>query len=249
MHEDVRLGLRLRRLGLATTSACTLSTTSTVSTPASATASVEVEVVVVVVVVAILNLLSLPVTHCLRTSLLRLLGKLLLLLTLGSGSLRSVEVGNGSRDGFRVLVNVETLIDVGGDGHDLCAEIPLDVVEVETVLPVDQINSKTKVAITTGSTDTVKVGFGILGEVKVDDNVDGLDVDTTGEKIRADEISAHAVTEVVENSVSGGLLHLCVTVEARVAEFGNLFGEELDSVGRVTKDDGLVDLQLGKEGV
>lgn len=34
-----------------------------------------------------------------------------------------------------------------------------------------------------GSADSVQVGLGHLREVEVDDNVDGLDVDTSGEEI------------------------------------------------------------------
>lgn len=41
-----------------------------------------------------------------------------------------------------------------------------------------------------------------------------------------------------------GLLHLRVGVETRVAKFSDLLGEELDTVGRVTKDDRLVNLEL-----
>lgn len=40
------------------------------------------------------------------------------------------------------------------------------------------------------------------------------------------------------------LKHAGMRVEAGVAEIGDLLGEQLDTVGRVTKDDGLVDLQL-----
>jgi hypothetical protein len=48
----------------------------------------------------------------------------------------------------------------------------------------------------------------------------------------------------VEDSVSVLLTHLGVDVEARVAEFGDLLGEQLDSLGRVTENDRLIDLQL-----
>jgi hypothetical protein len=34
-----------------------------------------------------------------------------------------------------------------------------------------------------GSTDSVKIGLRVLGEIKVDDDVDSLDVDTSGEQI------------------------------------------------------------------
>jgi hypothetical protein len=66
---------------------------------------------------------------------------------------------------------------------------------------------------------------------------------------RTDEIPADAGPEVVEDSVSMSLEHPRVRVEARVAELGDLLGEELDSVRRVAEDDGLVNLKLsGREG-
>ena len=40
------------------------------------------------------------------------------------------------------------------------------------------------------SSDSVQVGFGHLGEVEVDDDVDGLDVDTSGEQVGRDEVTA-----------------------------------------------------------
>jgi hypothetical protein len=33
-------------------------------------------------------------------------------------------------------------------------------------------------------------------------------------------------------------------IETRVAELGNLLGKKLDAIDRVTKDDGLIDLEL-----
>ena len=50
----------------------------------------------------------------------------------------------------------------------------------------------------------------------------------------------------MEDPVSVCLEHLCVRVEARVAELGDLLGEQLDSVRRVAEDDRLVDLELQK---
>ena len=53
----------------------------------------------------------------------------------------------------------------------------------------------------------------------------------------------------MEDAVAVLLLHLGVDVEARVAELGDLLGEELDAVDAVAEDDRLVDLQLGEERV
>lgn len=166
---------------------------------------------------------------------------------------RAVGARLQSRDGagnrFGVFVDVETLVNGLGNGLDLGAQVPLNVVQVESVIPIDQVNSQTKVAVSAGSTNAVEVGFGVLGEVEVDDDVYGLDIDTTGEEIGADEVSADAVSEIVEDSVTSLLGHLGVTVEARVAQLGDLLGEKLDAVGRVAENDGLVDLKPGEEGV
>jgi hypothetical protein len=61
---------------------------------------------------------------------------------------------------------------------------------------------------------------------------------------RAYEIAADTVAKVVKDAVPVRLEHLCVRIEARIAELGDLLGEKLDPVGRVAKDDGLVDLKL-----
>lgn len=53
-----------------------------------------------------------------------------------------------------------------------------------------------------------------------------------------------SVPELVEDAVAVGLLHLGVDVEARVAQLGDLLGQQLDAVHRVAEDDGLVDLEL-----
>ena len=52
-------------------------------------------------------------------------------------------------------------------------------------------------AETTGSADSVEVGLGVPWEVKVDDDIDRKDVDTTGEDVCADEASCFTIFEVV----------------------------------------------------
>ena len=64
------------------------------------------------------------------------------------------------------------------------------------------------------SADSVQVCFGHLWEIEVDDHVDGLDVNASGEQVRADQITAGSVSEVVEDSVAVVLAHLGVDVEA-----------------------------------
>lgn len=95
----------------------------------------------------------------------------------------------------------------------------------------------------------MEVRFAVLGEVEVDDDVHGLDIDTTREEVGTDEVAAYTVAEVVEDAITMGLEHLCMGVETGVAQFGDFLCQELDSVGAVAEDDGLVDLELRKNEI
>lgn len=147
-----------------------------------------------------------------------------MLLLVGRRCRGLVEVGHRSGNGFRIVVNVETLVDGRRDRLNLCAKITLNVVQIEPIIPVDQVDSQTKMAESTGTSDTVKIRLRVLGEVKVDDNVDGLYVDATSQKVRTHKVTADTVAKVVENPVASLLGHLGVTVKARIAKFGNLLG-------------------------
>ena len=63
----------------------------------------------------------------------------------------------------------------------------------------------------------MEVGLGILREIEVDDDVDALDIDTSREEIRCHKMTSTSVAEFMEDTVSVGLLHLSVDVEATVA--------------------------------
>lgn len=47
----------------------------------------------------------------------------------------------------------------------------------------DQVDGQAQVAKAPRAAHPVQIGLCILGEVEVDDNVDGLDVDTPGEEV------------------------------------------------------------------
>ena len=103
------------------------------------------------------------------------------------------------------LGNVEALVDVPGDGLDLCAQLLLDPVKSEPVVIGDQVDRDSEVAESAASSDPVEVSLGHLGEVEVDNNVDGLDVDTASEEVTADQVPAEAGAEVMKHSVAMGL--------------------------------------------
>jgi len=125
----------------------------------------------------------------------------------------------------------------------------LDLVKIKAVIISYKVDGKTQVTESSRSANPVKIGLTVLGEVEVDDDVYGLNVDTSGEEVGAHQIPACTVTEIVEHSVTMGLEHLGVDVEARIAELSNFLGKQFDSIHRVAENDGLVDLQLGEKCV
>ena len=90
----------------------------------------------------------------------------------------------------------------------------------------------------------MQVRLGVTRKVEVDDHVDGLDVDAAREQIRAHQVAAMALAKFVEHPVPMVLGHLGVDVVARVAEFGDFLRKQLNTLGGIAEDDGLVDLQL-----
>lgn len=134
------------------------------------------------------------------------LSLLLLLLLVGCGSRRN----RGLRPAWR---DVQALVNLLGDGLDLGAEFLLNLIKIEPVFVGDQVDGEAEMSETAGASDAVEVGLRVLGEVKVDDDIDGLDVDAAGEEVGADEVAADAVSEVVEDAVTVGLEHLSVRVE------------------------------------
>ena len=104
-------------------------------------------------------------------------------------------------------------------------------------------------AKTSRSTNAMEIGLRILREIEVDDYIYSLNVDTTSEKIRADEIAANTVSKVMKHTVTIVLQHLGVRVEAGVSKFGNLLRKQLYSVCGVAENDGLVDLEFGEESI
>jgi hypothetical protein len=70
----------------------------------------------------------------------------------------------------------------------------------------------------------MEIGLSILRKVKVDNDIDSLNVDTTGKEIRTDKIATDSITEVVEDTIPVRLKHASVAVEAGVAKLGDLLG-------------------------
>ena len=140
--------------------------------------------------------------------------------------------------------NIKSSINSLGDRLDLRSKLLLNLIQIETILVGNKVDSQTQMPKSTRTTNAMKVSFAVFREIKVDDNVYCLDINTTSEEIGADEVTAHAVAEVVENAITVGLQHFCMGVEARVTQLCHFFSQELDTVGGITKDDRLINLQL-----
>ena len=144
------------------------------------------------------------------------------------------------------LGNVETLIDLLRNGFDLRVELLLDGIQIVPVAVCDQVDGQTQVTEPSRAPNTMEVCFSSFGEVEVDDDIHGLYVYPASEQVSADEVATLAVSEVVEDSVSVGLLHLAVYVEARVTQLSDLLGQQFNSLNRVAENYALVDLELRK---
>ena len=64
---------------------------------------------------------------------------------------------------------------------DFSAEFLFDSVQIESIFIGDEIDSETKVTESARTTYTMKVRLCVLRKVEVDDYVDSLNIDTTGE--------------------------------------------------------------------
>ena len=60
----------------------------------------------------------------------------------------------------------------------------------------------------------MKIGFSILREIEVNDNVHSLNVNTAGEKVRANKVARNTISEVMEDFVAVLLEHFGMGVEA-----------------------------------
>mmetsp|Transcript_21738 Transcript_21738/g.60442 ORF Transcript_21738/g.60442 Transcript_21738/m.60442 type:complete len:268 (+) Transcript_21738:158-961(+) len=147
------------------------------------------------------------------------------------------------------LAAVDTLLNDRRDGFDLGPKLLLNLVQVEAVVICDEVDSKAKMTEPSRTANPVKIGLGILREIKVDNDINSLDVDSSCEQVGGYKVPACPVPKIMKHAVAVALKHLCMDIKARVAELCDLLGEQLDPVHRVAEDYGLVDLELGEKCV
>jgi hypothetical protein len=132
-----------------------------------------------------------------------------------------------SRDNGRLVVEVAVDLAVGHvelrihflwDGLNVCLQLLLDAAQIVAVLEGDEVDRNAQMTETSRSSDTMQVGLGVAREVKVDDHIHRLNVNAASEQVRAHEIAAIALTEVVEQPIAMLLCRFGVDVVAGVAE-------------------------------
>lgn len=69
---------------------------------------------------------------------------------------------------------------------DLRSQLLLNAVQIESILIRNEANCQAQVPEAARTTNAVGVRLAVLGKIKVDDDVDGLDVDSAGEKVGTD---------------------------------------------------------------
>lgn len=145
-----------------------------------------------------------------------------------------------------LLTDIETTVNLGRDGTDLRSQILLNHPQRMAIIICDQIHRQSQVTETSRPSNTVQVCFGILGEIKVDDDVHTLNVNTAREEVGRHEVTCTPIAEFMEDAVTVGLLHFSMNVEAGITQLSDFFGEELNAVYRVAENDGLVNFELGE---
>ena len=96
--------------------------------------------------------------------------------------------------------SVEVLVDVLRDRLDLSVQIVLNIEHVILVVFANEVDCKAEMAEPTRTADSVQVSVGLAWEIKVDNNVDGDNVNTTGKNIWGDQTASLTTLEIMENS-------------------------------------------------
>ena len=97
--------------------------------------------------------------------------------------------------------------------------------------------------------DSVQVGFAVSWEVEVDDDVDGLDVDSSCAEIRTYKASAFPLSKPMKNMIPFLLTHLSMNKVTGITKLHDLLRQQLHPHRRITEYDGLRDVQLTKQRV
>ena len=131
-----------------------------------------------------------------------------------------------------------------GDRLYFCSQLVFNGLQDKPILKGDQVYRNSKVSITTWSSNAMQVGFSIFWEIKVDHNIDCLNVNSSSEEIRAHKVPTKPISEVMEHSASVVLVHFSMNVVTGIAQLCDLLSQKFHSLSGIAEDYTLIDLQL-----
>ena len=117
----------------------------------------------------------------------------------------------------------------------------LDIAQVANISLGKEVDGNTLTTETAGTTDTVDVVLTVGGEVKVDDQGNLLDIDTTGQKVGGDEDTGRSRAELAHDDVTLALVHVSVHAGDGEVPLLHLLLEPVDLSPGVAVNDGLGD--------
>ena len=103
---------------------------------------------------------------------------------------------------LRRVVGIKLLVDGLWDGCNFGAEFLLNLVQIEAILPIDQVYGHAQMSITSRSTNAMEVCLRVFRKVKIDHYIDGLNIDTTSQEIRTNKVAAYTVAKVMEHPIT-----------------------------------------------
>ena len=90
----------------------------------------------------------------------------------------------------------------------------------------------------------MQIGFRVFREIEIDHHIDRGNIDPSRTEVRRDQAPSSAQSEVMEYFISGQLVHFGVNKVTGVVQLGDFLGQELYAQGRITKNDGLLHMEL-----
>jgi len=134
---------------------------------------------------------------------------------------------------------------VGGKVHgellDLGVVVTLDLTEDVDVLLGDEVDGNTLTTVAATTTNTMEVVLLVGGQIVVDDDVDVVNVNTTGNQIGGDEDTAGAGAEGAHDLLTVTADHISVHEADGVVVGVEAISDPVDLAAGVGEDDGLGD--------
>lgn len=114
-----------------------------------------------------------------------------------------------------------------------------DCRELFSSLASDEVNSGTLPTESTRSTDPVEIGLHLVWKIIIDDKLDLLDINTSGQEVGGDQDPSRCGPEAVHNLISVLLLHGSVHIGNHELLFSHGLRQSFDIFFLVTIDDAL----------